>query len=68
MDNIVKKAVNEVKNVMKGSPKFTKEALINSKRYNTKKDAIETLVKPNEKLTIEEIDKRLKEFYEKGVK
>lgn len=68
MDNIVKKAVNEVKNVMKGSPKFTKEALINSKRYNTKKDAIETLVKPNEKLTIEEVDKRLKEFYEKGVK
>lgn len=68
MDNIVKKVVNEVKNVMKGSPKFTKEALINSKRYNTKKDAIETLVKPNEKLTIEEVDKRLKEFYEKGVK
>ena len=68
MDNIVKKAVNEVKNVIKGSPKFTKEALINSKRYNTKKDAIETLVKPNEKLTIEEVDKRLKEFYEKGVK
>ena len=68
MDNIVKKAVNEVKNVIKGSPKFTKEALINSKRYNTKKDVIETLVKPNEKLTIEEVDKRLKEFYEKGVK
>ena len=68
MDNIVKKVVNEAKNVIKGTPKFTKEALLNSKKYNTKKDAIETLVKPNEKLTIEELDKRLKEFYEKGVK
>lgn len=68
MENIVKKVVKSAENIIKSTPKFTKEALIHSKRYNTKRDAIELLVKPDEKLTIEEMDKRLKEFYEKGAK
>ena len=65
--NVVNKVINSAKEVIKDNPRFTKEALINSKKYNTKKDVINTLVKPNEKLTIEEMDKRLDEFYKKGV-
>lgn len=65
--NVVNKVINSAKEVIKDNPRFTKEALINSKKYNTKKDVINTLVKANEKLTIEEMDKRLDEFYKKGV-
>ena len=65
--NVVNKVINSAKEVIKDNPRFTKEALINSKKYNTKKDVINTLVKPNEKLTIEEMNKRLDEFYKKGV-
>ena len=65
--NVVNKVINSAKEVIEDNPRFTKEALINSKKYNTKKDVINTLVKPNEKLTIEEMDKRLDEFYKKGV-
>lgn len=66
--SVVDKVINTAKEVIKDNPRFTKEALLNSKKYSTKKDVINTLVKPNEKLTIEEMDKRLDEFYKKGVK
>ena len=41
---------------------FTKESLLNSKKYMFQKDLLNTLLKDDKEYTLEEVDKKINEF------
>lgn len=47
--------------------KYTKEQILNSKRYRFKKDVVNAVLKDAEAYTIEEVDKVISDFYEREV-
>lgn len=59
----IKEGVDKVKSIVKGTPKFTRDALINSLKFKKHRDAIMTLMKENERLTLDEIQAKLDKFY-----
>ncbi|MEO3944101.1 hypothetical protein [Gorillibacterium sp. CAU 1737] len=44
---------------------FTKKQLLQSKRFETKKDLLDMLLAPNERVTMAEAEKRMKTFLAK---
>ena len=46
----------------KEKPVFTKESLLNSKKYMFQKDLLNILLKDTEEYTLEEVDKKINEF------
>lgn len=57
------KTAKEVKEV-----KFSKEQIIKSDKYVHRRDALNVILKDSEKYSLEEVDVKLKEFYEGGQK
>lgn len=47
-------------------PTFSKEQLINSKKYSNRQDALGTLLDDGEQYTIKQVDSILDEFMKKG--
>ncbi len=47
---------------------YTKAQVINSKAYKEKKDILNVLIKDNEKVILEEVNKRVDEFMKGGVR
>ena len=66
----VKKDTKKVteKAVNKATQKFSKSSIINSAKYINKRDALSTILKDNVKYTLNEVDDKLKNFYEREVK
>lgn len=48
--------------------KFSKEQIIKSNKYVHRRDALNVILKDSEKYSLEEVDVKLKEFYEGGQK
>ena len=46
----------------KEMPVFTKESLLNSKKYMFQKDLLNILLKDTKEYTLEEVDKKINEF------
>ena len=46
----------------KEKPVFTKESLLNSKKYMFQKDLLNILLKDGKEYTLEEVDKKINEF------
>ena len=44
------------------TPVFTKESLLNSKKYMFQKDLLNILLDENKEYTLEEVDKKINEF------
>ena len=44
------------------TPVFTKESLLNSKKYMFQKDLLNILLDENNEYTLEEVDKKINEF------
>ena len=44
------------------TPVFTKESLLNSKKYMFQKDLLNILLKDGKEYTLEEVDKKINEF------
>ena len=67
----VKKDVKKpiIKEVVKETlKKFSKSSIINSARYINKRDAINVVLKDNQKYTLKEVDEMLEKFYKTEVK
>lgn len=47
--------------------KYSKEQILNSKRYRFKKDVVNAVLNDGENYTIEEVDKAISDFYEREV-
>ena len=60
-------AETENKTVVKEDT-FTKEQLVNSKKYRDSIDALNVVLDDEKKYTFSEVDKLLKSFYEGGKK
>ena len=51
----------------KNTAKFSKEQLISSSKYGNRKDALSVLLDSKKMYSHEEVEKKLKEFYERKV-
>ena len=50
------------KEEVKEMPVFTKESLLNSKKYMFQKDLLNILLKDGKEYTLDEVDKKINEF------
>lgn len=48
--------------------KFTKKSLLQSKKYLDRRDILNVLIKDDEEITLNEIDKRIEKFMKGSVK
>lgn len=59
------KEVKEIKDADNFEIKFSKEQLVNSKRYSKYKDLLNTLLKDDEMYTIAEVDAIIENYHKK---
>ena len=52
----------------KEKPVFSKESLLNSKKYMFQKDLLNILLKDGKEYTLEEVDKKINEFKTRKIK
>lgn len=58
----------EIKETIVEEKKFTKNSLVNSKRYKSKKILLKVLLKDGEKYSFEEVGKIIEEYLKREVK
>ncbi|MCI9000900.1 MAG: hypothetical protein HFJ26_08505 [Clostridia bacterium] len=46
---------------------FTKEQIVNSKKYDKSKDLLQAILKENENYTTDEVDKKIENFMKRKV-
>lgn len=60
--------MSEAKNQEIKKTAFTKEQILKSKKYATRKDILVVLLEDSKAYTIEEVDKAINDFMKKAVK
>lgn len=66
-------AARKTKATVEGKPKeieslFSKKQLLAAERFQGKKDVLNTLLSDNGQYTVESVEQKIKEFYEREVK
>lgn len=57
----------EENKVEKAIDKYTKEQIINSKKYNKYRDVLKSILEENKSYSIEDIEQKIKEFLKRKV-